>query len=716
VRVLSFLLVLLLFPAVAPAATPTLRAGAGKADITPRTGYYLGGWTRADRIAGGQHTRLQARAIVLQRGDRKVALVSIDLFMVAGGLVKHVGDRLKARGFSEQNILVSASHTHSGPGGYANFPTLNSAAPSTATVTDPFSFVDFFNSPPADPQLYAFLVKQVAAAIERADDDLAPAAAGWGKQKLLGLTKNRSLEAHLNDHGIVREYGQGRESDDPEGGYVHTIDPDVNVLRVDQIRRGKRVPIGAWSTFANHGTVTKSEFQFYNADHHASAARVFEQGVRTAGKVPAGQEVVNVYGNSDEGDMSAGLTRSGPAASDYVGRVEAASMLRAWRAAKLTRRPALDARWTRMCFCGQETEGGRVDDHSEVGLPFLTGSEEGRGPLYDVTHDHYEGRRNESGTGPQGKKYALRLGQVPNKVPLLAVRIGPKAIVTVPGEATKEEGTRIRTMAARAVAGTGIDDVVLSGLAQEFVLYFTTPEEYDMQHYEGGNTHFGRVSGNLLRDELAKLAKTLGEGKPAPAAADFDSTNGISPDGPAYGDGAGSGAWREQPTDTPRLARVHLSWQGGPQGLDRPVDTAFLTAERQVKGRWVRYDDDLGLAMLWKVDDAGVHEAKWEIPRQAPTGTYRMVVTAKRYRLDSQPFQVRVATRLRLVQNERSVSVEYPVAVENVDLTYRPRTAPLRTVRYGRRAVKAKGHRTVKLPAGAKATSAVDRWGNRTTP
>jgi hypothetical protein len=35
-----------------------LRAGVGKADITPQLGYYLGGWTRADRVAQGQHTRL----------------------------------------------------------------------------------------------------------------------------------------------------------------------------------------------------------------------------------------------------------------------------------------------------------------------------------------------------------------------------------------------------------------------------------------------------------------------------------------------------------------------------------------------------------------------------------------------------------------------------------------------------------------------------------
>jgi hypothetical protein len=220
-----------------------LGAGVGQADITPRTGYYLGGWTRQDRVAQGQHTRLWARALVLQRGDRKVALVALDLFMVPGGLVKHVGDALANRGFSESNLLVSASHTHSGPGGYANFKTFNTAAPGLATATDPLSFYRLLDAPPADPQLYTFLVHQVTAAVRSADANRGPARAGWGRAEIHGLTMNRSIEAHLADHGIVKDRGSGSAAEDPLG-VDHTIDPSVNVLRVDKLVRGRRVPIG----------------------------------------------------------------------------------------------------------------------------------------------------------------------------------------------------------------------------------------------------------------------------------------------------------------------------------------------------------------------------------------------------------------------------------------------------------------------------------------
>ncbi len=730
-------------PAAAGAATgPTLRAGVGKADITPDTGHYLGGWTRADRVAHGQHTRLFSRALVLERGGRKFALVQVDLFMVPGGMVKQIGEILAQRGFSEQNILISASHTHSGPGGYANFPTLNTAAPSVQTITDPMSFSGFFKPEKADPQLYTFLTKQISTAIRRADDDRGAATAGWGSAKLLGLTRNRSIEAHLADHGIIKARGEGKDSDDP-GGYEHTIDPQVDVLRVDKLKRvrrkhGKRsklvrVPIGAWSDFPDHGTVTKSTFQYYNGDHHASALRVFEQRVRKLGKVPRKQEVLNVYGNSNEGDMSAGLNRDGPAASDYVGRIEAAKMEEAWRNARKhsSRRPAFDSRWTRVCFCGQTVEDGqKVASESEVGIPFLTGSEEERGPLFDVTGEDFEDRRGPDRGPPHGVKISAPGvgGGVPHAVPLVAFRFGQRMIVSLPGEGTKEVGARIKSAVRSQLAGSGIKDVVLSGLANEFVLYFTTPEEYDRQHYEGGNTQFGRQSSNVMKQEIAALAGRLARGVAAQAPYPFDPTNGVVPNGPDYGPGAASGAITAQPAGSyARLERAALSWQGGPKGLDRPVDRAFVTAQRRKGKRWVTEDSDLGLAMLWTVDDEGRHSVKWEIPRDMPRGSYRLVVTAKRYRLTSSTFRVFGSTAVKVERvpakpGRVAVALSYPKAVRDVDLTHRPRYSAGGVVRFrvGKRTVTVRRKRspffTVKAPAGTPVTvaprGARDRYKN----
>jgi hypothetical protein len=460
--------------------------------------------------------------------------------------------------------------------------------------------------------------------------------------------------------------------------------------------------------------------------------QVFEQRVRRAGKVPAGQEVLNVYGNSNEGDMSAGLTRHGPAASDYVGRIEASAMVRAWERAgsALQRKPLLDSRWTRVCFCGQTLEDGhQVDDHSELGQPFLTGSEEERGPLYDMTGDHYEDTRSPVDRGPQGHKIGGPLGDVPNRVPLLAVRVGRRLITSIPGEGTKEVGARIRAAVNGAVSGSGIERVAIAGLGNEFVLYFTTPEEYERQHYEGGNTHFGRYSSNLIIQELARLASTLVRGEPAPPPAEFDPTNGVLPNGPAYGSGAENGSIIDQPAASyVRLGHAAISWQGGPEGLDRPVDRPFVIAERRVGKRWVPYADDLGLAMLWKVDGQGRHDAFWEVPRFTPVGTYRFVIQAKRYRLTSRPFQVEPARTLTVRQvpaphGYSAVVLEYPEAIRDVDITTRPKFADGGTVTFrvaGRRVkvtrakddvdftVRVSGGQAVFVDAGA----ATDRHGN----
>jgi neutral ceramidase len=694
-----------------------LRAGVGKADITPRTGYYLGGWTRADRVAQGQHTRLWARAMVLERDGRKVALVAVDLFMVPGGIVKHVGDSLADRGLSEQIILMSASHTHSGPGGYANFKTFNTAAPSPATVTDPLSFYRLLDPKPADPQLYSFLVKRIAEAIRRADADLGPAAAGWGSAEIHGLTMNRSIEAHLANHGMSLERGQGSAERDP-AGVAHTIDPGVNVLRVDKVVRGRRVPIGAWSTFADHGTVTKSSFPYYNQDHHASALRVFERKVRRAGRVPRRQEVLNVYGNSNEGDQSAGLVRDGPAASDYVGRVEAAAMLRAWRSAQPVREPALDSRWTRVCFCGQPTEGGNVADYAMIGFPFLTGSEEERGPLFDLTRVPFEGTRSPLPVPGQGHKSGIPLSPdgVPKAVPLMAVRVGDGVIVTMPGEPTAEVGARLR---AAVGAATGAGRVVVSGLANEFIQYFTTSEEYDRQHYEGGSTLYGPLSSNLLRGELAELARRLVSGEPAQAAYPLDPTNGVSPDGPPYDPGAASATVTGQPAGPyERFQQVPFSWRGGPYGADRPLDRAFVSVVRLGRrGRRRTVDSDLGLGTLWKVDDQGEYRAFWEIPRNLHTGRYRLVVTANRYRLASRRFRVVPARTLTVRRVEGGVTLDYPSAVRDRDLRHRPPSASGGVVRYrqGGRTVTVRQRRgtVFAVPADATNVRGRDRFGNR---
>jgi hypothetical protein len=762
----------------APALASQLLAGVGRADITPPTGYYLMGWVRSDAVGRGQHTRLYARAVVLQQDGRKVALVAEDVNGIPGGVLQTAGEQLKSFGFSEQNIIDSASHTHAGPSQFYNFPSYNTVFMTNSTLTQQNI------SGSIDPQLYAFEVHQLVTAIRRANANLGPARAAWGSTQLLGLTQNRSLEAHLANFDISEPYGTGSVNQDP-GGYPDTIDPNVDVLRVDKLlpvtvpvrgsspgrscrrrhsrgrrrklrchnqpgrrrrerrrartrparqpagrparqpasrvtqrpsRRGQRrgqgqgqgqtpgapgartvlrdVPVGMWSTFSNHGTVNKSTFTFYNADHQGPAMRITEDAIRAQGGAPADQDVVNAFGNSDEGDTTAGLQHTGPAGAEEVGRQEANAMMIAWREAgqHLADSLPLEERWTRICFCGQDVTGLEVDPTGShpidsvavFGVPQLTGSEEGRGPLYDNTHIPFEGDHLAFDAGPQGDKIQdVRSPplNVPKAVPLAAVRIGDRLVVTIPGEMTVTMGQRLRKALLDASAAFGISRVVIAGLANEYLSYYTTPKEYEAQHYEGGSTLYGTYSSYLLMDQLADLTHRLLSGQPAPDPFAYDPTQGVTADASPFPPGDGHGTATGEPSSTPRLGHPAFHWTGGPRGLDRPVDAPFVTVQQLVGGEWKPVADDLGLQILWAADDQGHYQATWEVPRAASPGSYRFRVTANRYQLDSAPFAVQPTSALTIRQTRSPgdgtarLELAYPAAVPDQDITYRPGVA-----------------------------------------
>lgn len=529
---------------------------------------------------------------------------------------------------------------------------------------------------------------------------------------------------------------------DPHGR-LHTIDPEVHVLRVDKLIRRRRVPVGMWSTFADHGTVNRFQFTYYGGDHHAGATQVTEAKLRRRGRVPRGQDVVNAYGNSDEGDISAGLNRAGPAAAEWVGRVEAGAFMRAWRQAgrQMSRSLSLDLRWTRMGWWGQPTPEGPVAQRAAFGLAEFTGSEEGRGPLFDLTRTPLEGHHLPVGLGPQGKKAAAPLPiDVPTAVPLMALRIGSRMIVSVPGEMTAEMGRRLRAAVMATAGGAGIERAVISGLANEYSSYFTTPEEYDMQHYEGAATIYGRTSSLALQQRLVGLTQNLLSGQPAPPPHPFDPRNGVGSGAPPFPPGAASGGIVSQPQPAAqRLGRPGFSWQGGPRGLDRPLDRAFVIVQRRLDGRWRKADSDLGLHLLWTVNEQGLYRAEWEPPLRAAAGDYRFRVRANLYQLTSSVFRLApsralAARRVSAGPGRAAITLDYPPATsnqevgdppgdENADLGFRPASANGGHVAFlinGKRisvrqrrgsvfAVPAGPGDRVEVPAGA----ARDRFGNR---
>jgi len=113
--------------------TATLRAGVGRVNVTPPVGAWMAGYPPElgqvdefpDNIKGfvgrknpstGAHDPLWAKALVLDNGETRTAIVSIDTLVVTKAFTDLV--RLEAQqrwGIPPQNLLINTTHTHSAP-------------------------------------------------------------------------------------------------------------------------------------------------------------------------------------------------------------------------------------------------------------------------------------------------------------------------------------------------------------------------------------------------------------------------------------------------------------------------------------------------------------------------------------------------------------------------------------------------------------------------
>jgi len=93
-----------------------LYAGVSRRNINPPTGVDLTGY--AGRMSGcvGIHDDLYTKALVLSDGNMTSAVVTLDLLGLDSSSVRELREQInKLAGIPPTNILVAASHTHSGP-------------------------------------------------------------------------------------------------------------------------------------------------------------------------------------------------------------------------------------------------------------------------------------------------------------------------------------------------------------------------------------------------------------------------------------------------------------------------------------------------------------------------------------------------------------------------------------------------------------------------
>ena len=103
-------------PALSQTSSPaSLEIGAAESDITPPVGHRMAGYFD-ERLATGTHDPLKAKALVLKQGDKQIALVFCDLVGLSLNVTTNArAQASKATGIPVTNIMVCATHSHTGP-------------------------------------------------------------------------------------------------------------------------------------------------------------------------------------------------------------------------------------------------------------------------------------------------------------------------------------------------------------------------------------------------------------------------------------------------------------------------------------------------------------------------------------------------------------------------------------------------------------------------
>jgi neutral ceramidase len=75
---------------------------------------------RSFRVSEGTLDPIRAKAMYVKRGDKKLLFVGLDVIGVTKGMHEDLIEKLAEEGFASSEVIVSGTHTHSGPGALSN--------------------------------------------------------------------------------------------------------------------------------------------------------------------------------------------------------------------------------------------------------------------------------------------------------------------------------------------------------------------------------------------------------------------------------------------------------------------------------------------------------------------------------------------------------------------------------------------------------------------
>jgi hypothetical protein len=415
----------------------------------------------ADRKATSANDPLHARCLVLDDGTTKVAIVVVDSCMIPRELMdaaKALGEM--KTGIPAANILISATHTHS--------------APTVAGV---------FQSDP-DEAYTKFLTEKIAAGIEKAHSNLAPAKAAWGvadepkqvfnrRWKMKAGVLNADPFGGTTDKVKMNPPRQSPDLVEPAG----LTDPRVTVL---SLRTADDTPLALFANYSLH----------YVGDMPALSADYFGVFADMIGKkLKAGPQFVGILSNGTSGDVN------------NINFREAAAKYKPGERSRLVAEAVADAGVKGLEKAEYRSAVKLAVTTRELELPVRKPTADDLKRAEGIL-DKAKGRDLKGSEEVYARETVL-IAKYPNiaKLRLQVIRVGDLCIATIPCEVFTEIGLELKKASPFPVT-------CVVSLANGYNGYLPTPAQHALGGYETWRARSSYL-GVKSSDEITKTLKEM---------------------------------------------------------------------------------------------------------------------------------------------------------------------------------------------------------------
>jgi len=642
-----------------------LKIGTGKFDITgPCVDLGFMGMSNVSQVGSGLHTRLFSRAFVIEeiQTGKRIVIVCADIASCTIAIKQAVLLRLAATEkfivnntpiYTDENVMISGTHTHCGPGGYSYFLTYNAS-------------IRGFNE-----QNFNAIVNGIYESICRASENMFPGRIRIASGDLEECGKIRSYNAYKMNPEVDENLIPDKENVDPM--YKKMV-----LLRFeDEAGNGR----GSINWFGIHTTNMGEKTKLISSDNKGYAQELFEKEFG----------VISAFANSCCGDISpnAGKDENGNryGRPDGVHDIERAVEFgkKQFKRAKALYENELedighelDYRHTYVDMSNRKI--GDTENRTwpaAMGFGMINGSQEdssglnlkywGEGTTCDniranpdlfkkivkfasslfgikwpkqIDQSFIEGQKKKEILFPLGLIKYKGNPIAPSILPFQILRLGTLLIVAHPGELTDCAGIRMRDTIIEVFKNDpSIKHVVISTYANAFASYTATFEEYHAQHYEGASTLYGPYALEAYQQENAKLAVAMRDNLPVNDGSDPEEINVkkimkrkmklARPDFEIPGLKFGQIEINAKPSYQPKET-VEITFLGGHPNRDLRIGKTYFEVLKQSDGSWQQKftDHDFCTRMYCNMRGrASIIRVEWEIPEKdkVEAGIYKIV-------------------------------------------------------------------------------------------